>query len=459
MTLKNLIGNDLDQVSRNRDLGTLAYTDPNGVRINGGAVKNSTFNTIEYKDPYQNTDRTSILPTLNLDFVRNNQLDQRFTFTRASTATYTGKDGLIKTAAVNEPRFDYDPITHNCRGLLYEESRTNLYLQSADLSTSWVTSQTTVSTNQAVSPDGTTTADKLIASATSADHYIYQSPSVTSGTQYTMSVYAKPAGYNRMQLFFASTRFAATGRRALFDVSTGTVIAVESGVTATITNVGNGWYRCSITATATSTGTGFSGLSVMSSTETSIGNAWTGDGTNGVYFWGAQFESGSYATSYIPTTTSTARSAEYLYTNDVSWLNITEGTSVINAVLLGNYFSDSLYTIHDGTGNNNYQYVYYYSTTANIRFDVQSNNVTQCNITKTNTLNIKAVYAVKENDFSVSLNGDTVTTDTSGTLPTSVNTLTFGASAIYSNVASMWLKQFAYYPKRLSNATLQELSK
>lgn len=461
MTLKNLIGTDPDQVSRNRDLGTLAYTDPNGVRINGGVVKNSTFNTIEYKDPYQNTDRVSISPTLNLNFVRNNQLDPRFTFTRASTATYTGKDGLIKTAAVNEPRFDYDPITHNCKGLLYEEGRTNYFLQSADFATSWTLALSTVSANQATSPDGSLTADKLIGNTTVGDHTISQIKNYTASSFYTMSVYAKPAGYNRLQLFFSSTRFAS-GRHAIFDVLTGTVVTAETGVTANIVDAGNGWYRCSITTQATTTGTGSSGsgIALATNTQTVPSQDFAGDGTSGIYLWGAQHEDGAFATSYMPTTTSTfVRSAEYLYMTDVSWLNITEGTSVINAVLPGNNASDALYTIHDGTGQNNYQYVYYYNTTANLRFDVQANNVTYCNITKTNTLNVKAAYAVKENDFAVSLNGDAVTTDTSGILPTSANKLSFGMSSVESNIASMWLKQFAYYPKRLSNATLQELSK
>jgi hypothetical protein len=56
-------------------------------------------------------------------------------FTRASTATFIGSDGLIQSSAVNSPRFDHDPVTLACNGLLIEESRTNLVFPSDTLST------------------------------------------------------------------------------------------------------------------------------------------------------------------------------------------------------------------------------------------------------------------------------------------------------------------------------------
>ena len=79
------------------------------------------------------------LAPLDLRFAQLKTLDSRVTFTRASTATYVGSDGLIKTATTNEARFDHNPTTGESLGLLVEEARTNLLLNSATLSTQSVT--------------------------------------------------------------------------------------------------------------------------------------------------------------------------------------------------------------------------------------------------------------------------------------------------------------------------------
>ena len=77
----------------------------------------------------------TVRPTLNLDFAKTKALDPRITFTRASTGTFVGVDGLIQTAATDVSRFDHNPTTGESLGLLVEEARTNLLLNSATLST------------------------------------------------------------------------------------------------------------------------------------------------------------------------------------------------------------------------------------------------------------------------------------------------------------------------------------
>ena len=107
-------------------------------------------------------DYPTIKPSLNLNFARARALDPRITFTRASVGTYVGRDGLIKTAGNNEARFDHDPETLESLGLLIEESSTNEFPFSEDFSSFvWTKVNTTVTTNAATSPDGTSTADRL----------------------------------------------------------------------------------------------------------------------------------------------------------------------------------------------------------------------------------------------------------------------------------------------------------
>jgi len=83
--------------------------------------------------------KSALAAALNLNFIANDTLDPRITFTRASTATYTDVDGVLQSSAINAPRFDYDPVTHTPLGLMREAQRTNLVLNSAVLVTQNVT--------------------------------------------------------------------------------------------------------------------------------------------------------------------------------------------------------------------------------------------------------------------------------------------------------------------------------
>jgi hypothetical protein len=83
-------------------------------------------------------------PALLLNFVNTTALDSRITFTRTTTATVTGSNGVIQSSAINEPRFDYNPVTLASRGLLVEEQRINLLLNSLIDGTSLSTQSVTV---------------------------------------------------------------------------------------------------------------------------------------------------------------------------------------------------------------------------------------------------------------------------------------------------------------------------
>lgn len=85
------------------------------------------------------TNYPDIRPTLDLNFAGSQTVDPRITFTRNSTATYFDKFGVMQTAGINQPRIDFNPATGECKGLLIEESRTNVLLNSATLSTQNVT--------------------------------------------------------------------------------------------------------------------------------------------------------------------------------------------------------------------------------------------------------------------------------------------------------------------------------
>ena len=260
-----------------------------------------------------------VLPRLALDFTTAS-LDPRVTFTRTgNTATVTNSSGYVVGINADLPRFDYDPITLVCKGLLIEEARTNLFLYSAQFDDAyWTKTNTSVTANTVVAPDGALTAEKLSSNATgTVIRDVRRTTTYTAGF-YTLSVYAKAAEVSSIALEVGQGYGFAS-----FDLSTGQVTGTPSG-TANIISVGNGWYRCSISANVQESNNRINYIYLNNrgaSADTPVGN--------GVYIWGAQLEAGAFPTSYIPTVASqvtrTADVATMTGTNFSDWYNQSQG--------------------------------------------------------------------------------------------------------------------------------------
>ena len=163
----------------------------------------------------------------------------------------------------------------------------------------WAKAAVTVTANAAAAPDGTTTADKVIATNTaSATRAVYQGFTAPSTQNYTLSVYAKAAEYSRLALQeIGGGRFGAT-----FDLSAQTTASMGGAgfVSSSITAVGDGWFRCSVVWSGVAAA-GYALTAVgypVGATMSPAGSAYAGDGTSGILIWGAQLETGSTATAY-----------------------------------------------------------------------------------------------------------------------------------------------------------------
>ena len=262
-----------------------------------------------------------VSPSLLLDFANSRTLDPRITFERSSIGTYVASNGLIKTAAADEPRFDHDPETGESLGLLIEESRTNLFDYSVDFSQNWAKSRTSVTLNTTTSPDGTNTASTLSVTSGPSYAYMLESKDTNNGIVYSVSFWVK---YNNCQYVWllGAERPDAF---AYFDVLNG-VVGASNGYTCSMTPYPNGWYR--ITATKTKVGdTGNEEIGIGITRSLSPTNNQIGDS---VYIWGAQFEQGAFPTSYIPTSGSTVTrepdNASITGTNFSDWYKIGDGS-------------------------------------------------------------------------------------------------------------------------------------
>lgn len=422
--------------------------------------------------------------TLNLDFM-GGYLDSRVVLTRsANTATYINSSGYVTTAVANEARFEYDPTTLAAKGLLIEGAATNLlfYSEAFNTDTWWITNlsgvtyaRSTISANSIASPNGLNTADTFleIASTTGTHRCISSTITKTSGQIFTMSLFVKNKDRDFIGIRFADSG-EGNGCNIGFNlingtVGTGATFGTGYGTpTGTITTYQDGWYRITITA-STDTALSFRIHLVL---QDSINNqSYTSSSTAlGIYIWGAQLETGTAASSYIPTTTGQATRnpdlALMTSTNFSSWF--TGGTT-------GTFFVDW----HGGVRG----------ITSTVRSVISTDDLSTKHL---HLQQVSAAGALKVADFGAVNSVSTANTITSGArtkgafnfdgATTTVNLCLNGgtvatSSAIAFSVAPTWLvlgatsttgtsltdlttvlngsiRQIKYYPTALTSAQL-----
>jgi hypothetical protein len=366
----------------------------------------------------------SISPSTSFDFI-SASLDSRISFLRATSASnpasYINNAGFVSFAENNEARFDYDPLTLVCKGLLIEEARTNQLRYSDDFTNVLYTlNQATVSADATTSPDGTTNADKFVEGSGTVAPFIFQNSSVTSGVTYTQTVFAKAAERSVLQ-FAGSTGFLSS--RCNFDLSTGLVGSNDTGGTASMTNMGNGWYRCSLSVPATTTSaSGRIAIAIVASSTSARFATYTGDGTSGIFIYGAQLEAGAFATSYIPTTTTAltrnADVATITGTNFSDWWQAGFGGATVQALPSTVSGIRPLIQFDDGTAN---EIIALRGNTTNPELYIVDGGTPQAQL-DAGTIAANTAYSLTgwwaTNDCKARKDSGAVVTDTTATIPT-----------------------------------------
>lgn len=364
------------------------------------------------------------------------------TFTRPSAATRINAAGQIESVAAGVPRLGFDPVTLQPRGLLIEGQRTNLLLRSAEFdNASWgksgagTGSAPVVTPNVAVAPDGTMSVDRVDfnrgAGNALADRstLVLSSITVVSATSYVGSFWV------------AAATPSDVGKQIGFR------------------HVGNNQYQV-ITLTAE--------LQRVSTVETSattgaifeISSRGTVTTSNqvSILIWGAQLEAGAFASSYIPTqasqVTRTADSATITGANFTDWYRQDEGTLLVDFRFNG--------IIQDRSAAALFASVQEYITVNLLpafASNIQSRGISQHNASFSFVPNAsqRVAIAYRTNDSAASFNGSTPITDTQVELPIGINRLSIGSIG-QSSILTGHIRRIRYWPQRLSNAQLQELT-
>ena len=395
-------------------------------------------------------------PSLNLNFARSKTLDPRITFTRTSTGTYVDESGVIRNAVADEPRFDHDPETGECLGLLIEEQRTNRVTNNEDLSLWKQNSNPTLNSNDTVSPDGNTTADKVTQTNQVFTGVSTDMSGITTNTVYSCSVFIKPDGDTTTRFGFYDT----SNWQGSLDTDW------SSGEPSTNGSLGgasdivyeeypNGWYRASFKASTQSNA--FAGTVSFHCHPDRTGTG------KSAWFWGAQLEAGAFPTSYIPTSGSTeTRNPDKVSMegdNFSDWYNQSEGT-VFASFRAQAQPSATKYLM--GISNNSSGELIYIRATASGSDSAMrdgGSDVAYKPIAYSRDINTLSKHCVsyKQNDFIVSAQGQISTVDDNCTVPTPTN-ISIGSLYNTTHLGGT-ISQLTYYPRRLTNTQLQNLTK
>lgn len=392
------------------------------------------------------------------------QLEQRSSasaYNVTTTSIVANYISVLKTAAINQPRFDVDPVTGESKGLLIEEQRTNLLTYSEQFDNAvWVKSpNATATANVITAPDGTITCDKIsyLGSSTAPQQTV---SSLT--TTYSFSAFVKKGNTSFCRLRLGATvGGSGTSVSVHFNIDTGVVSAVGAttadfgAITASITQATNGFYRISITFTVLTATTSIA-YSIIAA-QVSGGGSSNGDE---IYIWGAQVEVGAFPTSYIPTTsasvTRAADNASMTGTAFSSWYNQSEGTVIAEADYSSTSAYSTVFDVNNGTSANRMRIIGWNDGTEKQIITESTILQAQFNNTST-TAPFKSTISYSLNNIAGSRNGNTPQTDNTALIP-SVNQMQLGSFNLTQFYLNGHIKTIRYYPARVSNAQLQALT-
>ena len=357
----------------------------------------------------------------------------------------------------NLPRINYEG---GCGSWLFEPQSTNLFDYSEDFSDSfWTKVSATITSNSIISPDGTQDASTLVSTVGTNNQFIKASFAVISGNDYTISTFAKKKDFDYIQIRFEGRGAPFNAGGVWFNINNGTLGTQDTGYTGTITDYGNGWYRCTATATATSSATATTRIQLASSDGS---NNVVGNGTDGTYIWGAQAEALSYPTSYIPTSgTSVTRNQDVCNNGgSLASINSSEGVLYFEGSALVNGGSNRIVSLSDVTNNNLVQFRFE-TTAGRITSFIRGNGgsyaiKTISGFTQTNNNKVALVW--NATNLRIWINGTESGSVSTNDLPIGMDTLSFTQPTGGGNNFFGKTKALAVWKEALTDTELTSLT-
>ena len=322
---------------------------------------------------------------------------------------------------VNIPRVDY--LNNSNGSLILEPQRTNLITYSDSFDNAWwlKLNNVTVSGTKVTSPDGTLNASQLIFDGTTGGRIEKAITGLTSGADYSVSIYAR--------------------------VSSGTQVVSFGSVNVESFTLTTEWQRLTRTEAENDT-VGYPRFIC--------------DDAATIEVWGFQLEQGSYLTSLIPTTGTTATRLADACTDggDASRFNDSEGVLFFEGSALNDDGTNRFMSLSDGSNDNRIMFGYR-AITNQLFVRLEANNTASVDLTHTltdSTTNIKfAVLYDNSYNYKLYLNGSLVDSDTGTDAFVGLDTLDFTNPSATENFYGK-VKQIQYYNTALTDSELATLT-
>ena len=375
-----------------------------------------------------------------------------FTVVRATEATRVNEEGLIETMGANVPRLDYSG--GGCPVLLTEPQRTNLITYSEDFSNAYWTKAGSSVVSGFTSPDGASNAYKLVEDTSTGGHnFRKNSLAVTLTNTYTFSIIAKKGERDWIML---RDDLHAGVSTTYFDLTNG-VVGTTNSAYSNIEALGDGFYRCSTSTISTHASSTIYPATHLAEADNDV--TYTGDGTSGVYIFGAQLEEASYPTSYIKTEGSavTRNGDQVTGAGDAATFNDSEGVLMMEIEIPNKSTTDSYPIAIFGTGAT--LQIYYRASSQSISFLSSVGGIQYLFHSTINPLgNHKLSLVYKQGQYSAFIDGFLMNRQNSGNVPSNgtLNTLSIkdsGSSNFYGRV-----KQVQYFNTVLTDSELETLT-
>jgi len=343
-----------------------------------------------------------------------------------------------------------------CGSWLFESQSTNLITQSELFSdASWIKAGASVTSNAVISPEGILNADKLVEDSTNGHHILDTGLMGSKSGSYTYSLFAKKGENNFLVLWWVY----ASPSKTWFDLENG-VVGSQTGTAtdnAKIEDYGNGWFKCSVTRNEIG-----NVYCVIGNSNQDAVFSYQGDGTSGIYIWGAQLEQQSYATSYIPTSGSTVTRNQDVCTNggSLATINSTEGVLYAEIFIEENIESNINISLSAGVHQRNLVKLIYLPSTNELKAEAYnlvgvSTVITYLNLTLGQYNKISISY--NSTILKLYVNGTQVGSTSMNGLPSGLDRLSFDRA---DNVANFYgkTKALAVWKEALSDQELTELT-
>lgn len=398
----------------------------------------------------------------------NKTFAESFTFARTSVGSFVGSDGLIKSAAIDAPRYTHEPFTGENLGLLLERESTNEITYSENLShASWQKYKTTVLPSASLAPDGTSSAYDIFPTADVDEHTLLIAPAGTTvaGNRVTFSCFIKAGTYSgmRLKLFGTSVNNLI---EVDFNLSTETIGYFNppaSVFNKKLTKYKDGWYRAEFTMIADNTGDYACYCQILNDSAQVI---FAGDTNKYIRLWGGQVEDNtSAASSYIPTAGSSVTRTKDSLSNlgSFEYYNKNEGSFFVEVGYFAGGGSARVFQVDNGLTSAEAMLLYAAPTGGNYsliweQYSGGASNSTGCGAVSPDGPHKAIVtYNLATGDVKTALNGVLQSSTAGVSLPSTIANLNIGSERLGVQLGGS-IRDFKYFPRELSDAEMIALT-